>query len=69
MTTVHPLQVIDQPLPETDHDFSVDLIITPGEVIECGPQRRPSGLDWMHLTADQIAAIPVLATKAAGRRR
>jgi 5-formyltetrahydrofolate cyclo-ligase len=33
VTTVHPLQVIDGPLPETGHDFRVDLIITPGELI------------------------------------
>lgn len=37
-----------QSLPETTHDFSVDLIVTPGEVIECGPRRRPAGLDWAH---------------------
>lgn len=68
VTTVHPLQVIDGPLPETGHDFRVDLIITPGEVIECGTQRRPAGLDWEHLTAEKIAAIPVLAARAAARR-
>lgn len=64
-TTVHPLQVISEALPETEHDFSVDLIVTPDEVIECGPPRRPGGLYWEHLTAEKIAAIPVLATRAA----
>jgi hypothetical protein len=44
VTIVHPLQVVDVPLPETEHDFSVDLIITPDEVI--GPRRPPSGLSW-----------------------
>jgi len=68
VTTVHPLQVIDEVMPETEHDFSVDLIVTPGGVIECEPQRRPSGLYWNHLTADKIAAIPVLAARAAARR-
>jgi 5-formyltetrahydrofolate cyclo-ligase len=68
VTTVHPLQVIDEPMPETEHDFSVDLIVTPDEVIECEPQRRPSGLYWNDLTADKIAAIPVLAARAAARR-
>jgi 5-formyltetrahydrofolate cyclo-ligase len=29
VTTVHPLQVVDEPLPETVHDFRVDLIVTP----------------------------------------
>ena len=64
VTTVHPLQVLDEPLPETSHDFSVDLIITPDEIIQCSPQRRPGGLDWQHLTPTQIAAIPALAAKA-----
>jgi 5-formyltetrahydrofolate cyclo-ligase len=68
VTTVHPLQVIDEPMPETEHDFSVDLIVTPDEVIECGPQRRPSGLYWNNLPAAKIAAIPVLAARAAARR-
>jgi 5-formyltetrahydrofolate cyclo-ligase len=68
VTTVHPLQVTDAALPETEHDFSVDLIVTPDEVIECGPARRPSGLYWAHLTEDKIAAIPVLAARAAARR-
>jgi 5-formyltetrahydrofolate cyclo-ligase len=63
-TTVHPLQVLDEQLPETSHDFSVDLIVTPDEIIECAPQRRPTGLDWTQLTAAQIAAIPVLAKRA-----
>ena len=68
VTTVHPLQVIDAALPETEHDFSVNLIVTPAQVIECGPPRRPSGLYWEHLTEDKIAAIPVLAARAAARR-
>jgi 5-formyltetrahydrofolate cyclo-ligase len=68
VTTVHPMQVVDKPLPEAEHDLSVDLIVTPDEVIECGPARRPSGIYWIHLTEDKIAAIPVLAVRAAARR-
>jgi 5-formyltetrahydrofolate cyclo-ligase len=68
VTTVHPLQVIDDAVPETEHDFSVDLIVTPDEVIECEPQRRPTGLYWNNLTAAKIAAIPVLAARAAATR-
>ena len=69
VTTVHPLQVMDEPMPETEHDFSVDLIVTPDEVIECEPQRRPSGLYWNNLSPAKIAAIPVLAARAAAARR
>jgi 5-formyltetrahydrofolate cyclo-ligase len=68
VTTVHPLQVIDDAIPETEHDFSVDLIVTPDDVIECEPQRRPTGLYWSTLPPDKIAAIPVLAARAAAAR-
>ncbi|UOE22040.1 5-formyltetrahydrofolate cyclo-ligase [Thermobifida halotolerans] len=64
VTTVHSLQVIDDDLSETEHDFSVDLIVTPDEVIECNPPRRPAGLIWEHLGQEKIAAIPVLAARA-----
>jgi 5-formyltetrahydrofolate cyclo-ligase len=63
VTTVHNLQVIDEELPETDHDFSVDVIVTPDEIIHCGPPRRPRGLDWAALRDEQIRAIPVLAAE------
>jgi len=67
VTTVHPLQVVDEPLPETGHDFRVDLIVTPAEAITCGSPRRPLGVMWEHLNAEKIAAVPVLASLAAGR--
>lgn len=67
VTTVHPLQVVDDELPETAHDFSVDLIVTPDMLIRCGPPRRPRGVDWSVLSEDQIAAIPVLAAPAGSR--
>jgi 5-formyltetrahydrofolate cyclo-ligase len=60
VTTVHQLQVVDDELPETEHDFSVDLIVTPEEVIQCGPPRRPTGIMLEHLTSEKIAAIPAL---------
>ena len=66
-TTVHPLQVLDEPLPETGHDFRVDLIVTPDETIRCPRGRRPPGIIWEHLDQEKIAAIPALA--AAHRRR
>jgi len=61
---VHPLQVVDDDLPETDHDFRGDLIVTPDEVITCPRAPRPPGVLWHHLVADQIDAVPALA----GRR-
>ncbi|MEU0482664.1 5-formyltetrahydrofolate cyclo-ligase [Streptosporangium sp. NPDC006013] len=66
VTTVHSLQVVDAELPETRHDFSVDLIVTPDEVIECGPPRRPQGLYWDSLSQEKINAIPILAAMKNG---
>lgn len=66
---VHRLQVVDETIPETEHDFSVDLIITPDEVIQCPNRRRPHGLIWDHLTPEKIAAIPALTAHAGHRQR
>ena len=59
-TTVHPLQLLDEELPETVHDFRVDLIVTPDEVIRTRRARRPPGIVWGELDAAKEAAIPVL---------
>jgi 5-formyltetrahydrofolate cyclo-ligase len=63
-TTVHELQVVDEDLPELEHDFRVDVIVTPERVIWCGHPKRPGGLDWSALRAEQIAAIPALVRRA-----
>jgi 5-formyltetrahydrofolate cyclo-ligase len=59
-TTVHPLQVLDEHLPETEHDFRVDLIVTPDGVVRTHGGRRPSGILWRHLDEQKIATVPVL---------
>jgi 5-formyltetrahydrofolate cyclo-ligase len=66
-TTVHPLQVLEEALPETHHDFRLDLIVAGEEVIGCRRTRRPQGILWDHLDAAKIAAIPALAARAPGR--
>jgi hypothetical protein len=69
VTTIHALQVLDQELPETDHDFRVDVIVTPGEVISCPRAARPAGILWDHLQAEKVAAVPVLAELASRLQR
>jgi 5-formyltetrahydrofolate cyclo-ligase len=59
-TTVHDVQVLDEELPETAHDFRVDLVVTPTEVIRTGAKHRPGRIDWEELSDDQVAAIPAL---------
>ena len=69
VTTVHPLQIVDGDLPETEHDFRVQRIVMPDQVIRCGrSRRRPPGIQWDHLDPDKISAIPVLEDLASRRR-
>jgi len=65
-TTVHSLQVLDEDLPETPHDFRLDIIVTPEEVIHVTPQRGrrgPSGILWAELDKTKIDAIPELVRR------
>jgi 5-formyltetrahydrofolate cyclo-ligase len=64
VTTVHELQLLDEELPETEHDFRVDVIVTQDRVVATGSHRRPQGILWDHLSEAKIAAIPVLASAA-----
>jgi 5-formyltetrahydrofolate cyclo-ligase len=65
-TTVHGVQVLDEDLPETAHDFRVDLIVTPEEVIRCRRTKRPKGILWDHRTEEKIAEIPALTAMRPG---
>jgi 5-formyltetrahydrofolate cyclo-ligase len=62
-TTVHPAQILDEELPETEHDFRVDRIATPDDVIACPGDHRPPGIIWADLDEEKIEAIPVLRAR------
>ena len=47
---MHLLQVVGDPLPETQHDFRVDVIVTPDEVIRATDPRPSPGIIWDDLT-------------------
>lgn len=67
VTTVHPLQVLDEDLPETEHDFRAGRIVTPDDVYACASsRRRPPGVLWSHLDPAKIESIPALAALARG---
>jgi 5-formyltetrahydrofolate cyclo-ligase len=66
-TTVHPLQVVEGDLPETEHDFRVDLIVTPDDVVRTKRRKRPRGIIWSDLDDAKIAEIPVLARRPVRR--
>jgi 5-formyltetrahydrofolate cyclo-ligase len=61
LTTVHPLQLVNERLPMLPHDLPVDFLVTPTEVIATRPAHpRPRGIYWDLLRALKINAIPLL---------
>jgi 5-formyltetrahydrofolate cyclo-ligase len=61
LTTVHPLQIVDDRLPMRGHDIPVDFVITPDHV-RAAPSvyPRPRGVIWDILPEYRILAIPQL---------
>ena len=66
VTTVHERQVreVDE-IPMTDHDFGLDIIVTPDRVIECPRRDRRPVIRWDELTEAKIDSIPLLTALAA----
>ena len=70
VTSVHPLQVVDEAIPMTEHDIPLNAIITPSELIEVKPRfSRPKGIYWKILPQEKIADIPALANRRDSHRR
>lgn len=64
VTSVHPLQVIDEDIPMIEHDIPLSGIVTPEEIIEVrSVLKRPKGIYWKMLPAEKIDAIPMLRAK------
>ncbi len=61
-STVHSCQIFDDgTIPMTDHDFPVDLIVTPDGIITTDTRIvRPAGVLEDHLDDEKRQAIPVL---------
>jgi 5-formyltetrahydrofolate cyclo-ligase len=61
ITTVHPIQMIQQEIELKPHDIPLDFIVTPDEIIPCHTKLpKPKGIYWKYLDEEKIAAIPVL---------
>ena len=64
VTSVHPLQIVNDEIPMTEHDIPLTAIVTPAEIIDIKPDfKRPKGIDWHMLPAEKIEAIPLLKTR------
>jgi len=61
VTTVHPLQILDE-IPMSEHDVPVDFIITPDRIIETThAHQKPTGIIWELLPSDALKRMPILA--------
>lgn len=66
VTTVHPLQILEDELPWREHDIPLDVVATPEEIIYTGHTiPGPEGIDWDLLPEDKLQAIPVLQQRRA----
>jgi len=64
VTSVHPLQIVDEQIPMTEHDIPLNTIVTPTELIEIKPRfSRPTGIYWKMLPPEKIEEIPALAKR------
>ncbi len=63
VTTVHDLQIVsDEALPLQGHDFPLDLIVTPSQVVVTEYRHvRPRGVTWSAVREDQFQDIPFLS--------
>jgi len=69
VTTVHDLQIVDA-VPADEHDLSVDVIVTPTQVIDTFRERpRPRGILWDRVTDRMLEEIPVLKALADLKRK
>jgi len=64
VTSVHPLQIVNEQIPMTEHDIPLNAIATPDEFIKIqSPLPRPKGIYWEMLPPEKIADIPVLKNR------
>ncbi len=61
VTTVHPLQLVEDEIPAQVHDIPLDIWVTPEGVHTAKVKhRKPRGIYWEMLSAERIDQIPIL---------
>jgi 5-formyltetrahydrofolate cyclo-ligase len=64
LTTVHPLQVVQDEIEMKVHDIPVDFIVTQDRVIATHHKlKKPDGVYWDMLKEEMLQTIPVLKDK------
>lgn len=71
IASVHECQVVEESAPRAAYDVTVDVIVTPSEVVRCRPLPKPVGLSWERLPRRFVETRPyfeeVRQFKQAGR--
>ena len=68
VTTVHELQIVDE-VPASEHDLTVDNIVTPSRIIDTGRKgSRPRGIIWDRVTNQTLEQIHILKDLAKVKR-
>lgn len=68
VTTVHELQIVDE-VPASEHDLTVDSIVTPSRIIDTGRKgSRPRGILWDMVTDQTLERIRILKDLANVKR-
>lgn len=61
VTSVHPLQIVDDEIPMIEHDIPLSAVVTPAQILDFKPSfPRPKGIYWHLLPQEKIDGIPVL---------
>ncbi len=61
VTTVHDVQIVNEPIPVEEHDVGVDIIVTPTKIHYVLPRpAKPRRIIWNRLPEHKLREIPVL---------
>ncbi len=61
ITTINSEQLIEDDIPRDSYDLAVDWIITEEGIIETRtPYEKPQGIEWDHVTEDEMDKMPIL---------
>jgi 5-formyltetrahydrofolate cyclo-ligase len=64
LTTVHPLQIVQEEIEMKAHDIPIDFILTQDRIIATHHKlKKPDGIYWEMLNEEMLQSIPVLQDK------
>jgi 5-formyltetrahydrofolate cyclo-ligase len=64
--SVHDCQLVTERVPHAPYDVTVDVIVTPHEVMRCSPLPKPPGIFWDRLPGEFARTRPYFAELEGG---